>query len=158
MTNRIERGIGAWHKRQEQYARVFGDQALNSRTFAKIRLEEMQKLYRQNNPPRNLDERVSLKMLRSANRNLERRIYPNRIFRMTRRFLLSSQRLVGGLLRDNPGQFQDIAVRQIQREKPAMQIAQKTQQQIAKPRVVRMPSRKHAPLAEDIKKSKGISR
>ena len=158
MTNRIERGIGAWHKRQEQYARVFGDQALQSRAFARIRLEEMQKLYRQNRPPRNLDERVSLKMLRSANKSLERRIYPNRVFRVTRRFFLQAARLVGRLLRDDPGQFQDVAVRRIQRERPAMQVAQNNQPTVTKPRVVRMPSRKHAPLADDIKKSKGISR
>lgn len=159
--NRIEKGLKDWQQRQDRYAALFGAPALQSRAFAKIRLSEMQQLYRRSQPPRNGDERVSLKMLRAANRNLEKSIYPNRIFRAARNIFKFTVGTVTGfvksvaaMMQDNPAAFIEVPTRKPKEAKPTLAKEQKIQH----PNVVRMQPRKHQAPGEEPKKSRGLSR
>ncbi|MCF3109596.1 hypothetical protein LL912_12515 [Niabella sp. CC-SYL272] len=172
MINRVEKGISDWHARQNRYAGIFGAKALDGRAFAKIRLQEMRALQRQCQPPRNIDERVSLKMLRSANKNLERRIYPNRLYRVGRRFARWTLRQTGRVIKGIAAMMQDNPAAHLNnpsppgKREPVKPTPVKVQQEskvvrhpmARRPRVIRMPPRVHPRLPEAPGRSRGVSR
>lgn len=161
MTNRIERGLESWHRQEAHFASIFGKRGLQGRAFAKIRFDEMRKLYRRVQPPRNLEERVSVKMLRSANRDLERRLYPGRINRVARRILRAAANVATRTFKwlvTSPVEAGDrrylASRRQMQAQAPAVTKTAATR----KPTVVRMQPRQHQALDLGKQQSKGMRR
>ncbi len=161
MTNRIEKGLESWHRQEARFASIFGKKGLQGRAFATIRLAEMRRLYKRVQPPRNLEERVSVKMLRSANRDLERQLYPGRMNRVARRILRAAgdfaTRTLKWLVASPLGASDQrylASRRQTQTERPTM-----TKTGVArKPTVVRMQPRQHQELDLGKQQSKGIRR
>lgn len=161
MTNRIEKGLESWHRQEARFASIFGKKGLQGRAFATIRLAEMRRLYQRVQPPRNMEERISVKMLRSANRSLERQLYPGRINRIARRVLRAAGVVAGRALKwlvSNPvgasDQKHQASRKQIQLEGTAISKTAAAR----KPTVVRMQPRQRQAIDLGKQQSKGIRR
>lgn len=135
-----------WRQAEIRHAAVFGKTALRNRGYQKIRLAEMQRIYRNHRGTKlSLDDRVRLRLLRSGNRHLEKQLYPNRFVRYGRRFV----RFTGKAIRNG---FRQIRIMvNDRRYLPKENIVVKKSERVAKqplpnkgeiPKVIRLPRKK----------------
>lgn len=155
--NKIEKDWAAWQEREQRIAAIYPKGTTEKRHFRQLKHREFLKMYRKHRgTARTLDERVSLSMLRAANKDMEKALYPNRVERYTRRLF----RAVGNGVRRLGSR---ITAGRNARRQPATsiwidpQLSKPVTVQNKAPVVRRVSPRKTTPT-ESLRKSKGIKR
>ncbi|QES88930.1 hypothetical protein [Rhizosphaericola mali] len=93
--SKLAKEMENWRQAEIRHANVFGKAAIRTKGYQKIRLAEMQRIYRGYRGVKlSLDDRVRLRLLRSGNRHLEKQLYPNRWVRYVRRMVRFSERTI----------------------------------------------------------------
>lgn len=157
--SKLEKEMENWRQAELRHASVFGKAALRTKGYQKIRLAEMQRIYRSHRGTKlSLDDRVRLRLLRSGNRHQEKQLYPNRLVRYGRRFL----RFTGRAIQNGFRQIRIIAENRRYAPKetviPEKQVGmtQPTKNKIPVTKVVRLPRRVHKPV-EGLEHKRGRS-
>lgn len=144
----LQKELDDWRQAEQRHAALFSKAALRTRGYQRIRLAEMQRIYRAHRGQAlSLDDRVRMRMLRAGNRHLEKQLYPNRLVRYTRRILLFSGRMtVRGLrqlriLYRNRRSSRETAV-----PRPPQIVTATRQKPVVKTRVIRLPKKQYPPV------------
>lgn len=86
--NRVERAVLEWKNREERYSSLFGFNVASSRLLSRDKLIYYDKIANKFSGTMNLEEKHTLRMLDQERKNLEKRLYPNRLLRFLRRILV----------------------------------------------------------------------
>lgn len=86
--NRIENAILEWRKREERYNDLFGFNVASNKLILRDKLIYYDKIANKFSDSKNIEEQYALKLLSQERKNLEKRLYPNRIIRLLRRLLV----------------------------------------------------------------------
>jgi hypothetical protein len=88
LTNRIEAEMMQWKAKEQRLAGLFSASVLESRDFQKEKLAHFERILQRHPAGLASDERTTLRMLRTEKRGLERKLYPNLLFRLMRRTVI----------------------------------------------------------------------
>lgn len=156
--SKLSKQMENWRQAELRHAAVFGKAALRTKGYQKIRLAEMQRIYRSHRGTKlSLDDRVRLRLLRSGNRHLEKQLYPNRLVRYGRKLI----RFTGRTITNGFRQIRKMidATRYLPKENivvknPETFVTQNPQNKIEIPKIVRLP-RKSIKQAEVMEQKQG---
>lgn len=86
--NRIENAILEWRKREERYNSLFGFNVSSNKLILRDKLIYYDKIANKFSGTNSIEEKYALKLLNQERKNLEKRLYPNRIIRLLRRLMV----------------------------------------------------------------------
>lgn len=133
--------------------------ALRDRQYLKEKLRSTSTFIEANKKGLTKEEKAWLVILKTGNRHLERRLYPNRFVRYTRRAFIASQKALT-VRRKKPlsDTFPSDRVRQTDRRNPVIKAdTGKKVSPAARPTIVRIPAQNKYEAVKSIKQSKGRS-
>lgn len=85
VTNRIEAEMIGWQAKEQRLAGLFSASVLQSRDFQKEKLAHFERILGRHPAGLAADERTTLRLLGREAKDLERKLYPNLVFRLMRR-------------------------------------------------------------------------
>ncbi|UUC44208.1 hypothetical protein [Flavobacterium cerinum] len=86
--NRIENAILEWRKREERYSDLFGFNVASNKLILRDKLIYYDKIANKFAGTKSIEEQYALRLLNQERKNLEKRLYPNRVIRFLRRLLV----------------------------------------------------------------------
>lgn len=86
MDNRIVKGMQEWKEREQNMANLFSPGTIKSRYFQQLKLDYLRDLIRSVRKDATGEERMTARVLRGETRDLQRRLYPNKVIRMAMKF------------------------------------------------------------------------
>lgn len=87
--NRVENAIEKWREKEGRVSNIFSFSLSTNTMLKRDKLLYYDKIANKYAGTKNREERFSLRMLREERRNLERQLYPNRLFRLLRRLIIA---------------------------------------------------------------------
>lgn len=71
-----EADLKGWQQQQSRFQKIFGNDAILDKSFQKIKLKELEKIYRNNKRTGDPVEKATLQWLKAGNKSIERMLYP----------------------------------------------------------------------------------
>lgn len=85
--NRVASALDSWNETEKRLERIFGAGVIESAEFNQEKLRNFQDLLNKYTHPLNLEERISLRIVREQTRRLSREVYPNFFVRLFHRII-----------------------------------------------------------------------
>lgn len=83
--------LSSWNRQEQQFAQLFGEQALKDREFTRMKLQEYNRLYYQfGKKAATTDERAMILMLRFQRKKMTKALYPGLLRRLAYRLIVKA--------------------------------------------------------------------
>lgn len=93
---KTETDLKKWQQQQARFQKIFGNEAILDRSFQKVKLKELEKIYRRNKGTSDPVEKATLQWLKAGNKSIERQLYPRFRQRLLRRLAAAVRRVILG--------------------------------------------------------------
>lgn len=91
-----EADLKQWQQHQTRFQKIFGNEAILDKSFQKIKLKELERIYQKNKKTTDPLEKTTLQWLKAGNKSVEKKLYPRFRQRLWRRLNLVGQRMIAG--------------------------------------------------------------